>query len=74
MRVMPCPYFHTLNQQLVAVMHAADLEKDCNSLTVCVAIGMFVLGVCGITHPSWVFFPPEQVSCYGEVTCTYLHP
>ena len=38
------------------VMQAADLEKDCNSFTVCVAIGMFVLpGVWGTILPSFVF-------------------
>ena len=37
-------------------MQAADLEKDLNSFTVCVAIGMFVLGLWGITLPS--FFSP----------------
>ena len=36
-------------------MQAANLEKDCNSFTVCVAIGMFVLGVKGITFPSFFF-------------------
>ena len=36
-------------------MQAADLEKDSNSFTVCVAIGMFVLGVWGATLPSFVF-------------------
>ena len=41
------------------VMQAADLEKDCNSFTTCVAIGMFVLGVWEITLLS--FFFPEQV-------------
>ena len=35
------------------VMQAADLEKDCNLFTVCVAIGMFVLGVWEITLPSF---------------------
>ena len=38
------------------VIQAADLEKDCTSFTVCVAIGMFVLGVWGITLPSFYFF------------------
>ena len=36
-------------------MQAAGLKKDCNSFTVCVAIGMFVLGVWGITLH--LFFP-----------------
>ena len=45
------------------MIQAADLEKDCNSFIVCVAIGMFVLGVWGITFPS---FFPEQVY-YGPV-------
>ena len=36
-------------------MQAADLEKDCNSFTVCVVIGMFVLGVWGITLPFFSF-------------------
>ena len=31
-------------------MQAADLEKDCNSFTVFVCIGLFVLGVWGITR------------------------
>ena len=41
------------------VMQAADLEKDCNSFTVC----LFVIGVWKIT-PLWVFFP-EQVYCWN---------
>ena len=39
------------------VMQTAYLEKDRNSFTVCVAIGMFVLGVWGITLPSFFFLP-----------------
>ena len=34
-------------------MQAADLEKDCNSFTVCVAISMFVLGLWEIIFPSF---------------------
>ena len=36
-------------------MQAADIKEDCNAFTVCVAIGMFVLGLCLITLLS--FFP-----------------
>ena len=36
-------------------MQAADLKKDGNSFTVCVAIGMFALGVWGITLPGGFF-------------------
>ena len=35
------------------VIQAADLDKDCNSFTVCVAVGMFALGVWGITLSSF---------------------
>ena len=35
-------------------MQAADIKKDCNSFTVRVAIGMFVLGLWGITLPSFL--------------------
>ena len=37
------------------VIQAADLEKDCNSFTLCVAIGIVVLGVRGITLLSFFF-------------------
>ena len=37
------------------MMQAADLEIDCNSFTVCVTIGMFALGVRGISLPSFIF-------------------
>ena len=36
-------------------MQATDRRKDCNSFTVYVAIGMFVLGVWGVTLPSFFF-------------------
>ena len=34
-------------------MQATDHEKDCNLFTVCAAIGLFVLGLWGITLPSF---------------------
>ena len=47
-------------------MQAADMEKkDCNSFTLCVAIGMFVLGLWGIDLPS--YFPGTGLDC-----CDYL--
>ena len=45
-------------------MQAADLEKECNSFTVCVAIGMFVLGVWGIILPS--FFSGTGLLCRAK--------
>ena len=50
------------------VIQAANLEKDCNSFTVCVAIGMFVLGLWGISLPSSFLsgtglFPQQCMDC-----------
>ena len=53
-------------------MQAADLEKDCNSFTVCVAIGMFVLGVWGITLPSLFCLFPGTGLLSHPVTSIYV--
>ena len=38
------------------MIQTVHLEKGCDSFTVCVAIGMFVLGVWGITPLSFFFW------------------
>ena len=42
-------------------MQTADIKKDCNLFTVCVAIGMFVLGLWRITLPSFLFLQNRSI-------------